>query len=78
MEVLNTVGTADMYMEMLHSSNFPGTNPFGWRDPRTDQLIDTFLTLIEKWRKINAEEVKGDKQRLIAALNREIYSKVQW
>lgn len=44
----------------------------------SDQLIDTFLGLIEKWRKINAEEIKGDKQRLIAALNREIYSKVEW
>ena len=44
----------------------------------SDQLIDTFLGLIEKWRKINTEEVKGDKQRLITALNREIYSKVQW
>lgn len=49
---------------------------YGIKD--SDELIDTFLALIEKWRKINAEEVKGDKQRLVAALNREIYSKVQW
>jgi hypothetical protein len=41
-------------------------------------LIDTFLGLIDKWKKLNDEEIKGDKQRFVAALNREIYSKLQW
>jgi peptide/nickel transport system substrate-binding protein len=43
-EVVNTTGTADVFMEMLHSSNFPGTNSFGWRDRRTDDLIATFFS----------------------------------
>ena len=44
----------------------------------TDALIDTYLGLVEKWEKINREEIKGDKDKFIAALNREIYSKVSW
>lgn len=44
LEITNTTGTPEVLMEYLHSSNFPGTNRFGWKDAKTDQLIETFLT----------------------------------
>ena len=44
----------------------------------TDALIDTYLGLVEKWERISRDEIKGDKDKFIAALNREIYSKVSW
>lgn len=42
-EVTNTTGTPEVLHEYMHSSNFPGSNRFGWKDSRTDQLIETFL-----------------------------------
>lgn len=46
--------------------------------PNADELVDRYLQLVEKWTKIDAEEIKGDKQKFIAALNREVFSKVAW
>jgi TRAP-type C4-dicarboxylate transport system substrate-binding protein len=43
-----------------------------------DALIETFLGKIAKWEKIVNEEVKGDKAKYIAALNREVYSKASF
>ena len=43
-----------------------------------DRLVDTFMALVKKWEKIDAEEIKGDKAKFVAALNREVYSKVKW
>jgi peptide/nickel transport system substrate-binding protein len=42
-EFTNTQGTPQMFQELMLSGNFPGTNRFGWKDPKTDQLIETFL-----------------------------------
>jgi peptide/nickel transport system substrate-binding protein len=42
-EITNTTGTPEVIHEYMHSSNFPGSNRFGWKDSRTDQLIETFL-----------------------------------
>jgi peptide/nickel transport system substrate-binding protein len=64
LEVLNTAGTPDVFMEMLHSSNFPGTNPFGWKDPRTDRLIETFLTEPDE---AKALEASAQLQRIVVA-----------
>ena len=46
--------------------------------PNSDELVDRYLDLVKKWTKIDAEEIKGDKQKFIAALNREVFSKVAW
>lgn len=43
-----------------------------------EALVEAFLGKIAKWEKIVKEEVKGDKAKYIAALNREIYSKVSF
>jgi len=43
LEFTNTTGAPDVIMEYMHSTNFPGTNRFGWKDARTDQLIEAFL-----------------------------------
>ena len=47
--------------------------------PMTPAEFDKYLRAdIEKWAKIDAEEIKGDKQKFVAALNREVFSKVSW
>ncbi|HPU50781.1 MAG TPA: TRAP transporter substrate-binding protein DctP [Burkholderiaceae bacterium] len=46
--------------------------------PDGPKLIDLYLALVKKWEKLDAEEIKGDKQKFIAALQREVYSKVKW
>lgn len=43
-----------------------------------DELVDLYMSLVRKWEKIANDEVKGDKAKFIEALNREVYSKVQW
>ncbi len=43
-----------------------------------DQLIDTYLGLMEKWEKLNQDEIKGDKAKLVEVLEREIYAKTTW
>lgn len=43
-----------------------------------DALIEAFLGKIAKWERIVNEEVKGDKAKYIAALNREVYSKASF
>lgn len=43
-----------------------------------DALIQTFVAKIAKWEKIVAEEVKGDKAKYIAALNREVYARASF
>jgi ABC-type transport system substrate-binding protein len=42
MEIYNFEGTADEFDQYLLSTNVPGTNPFGWKDARTDRWIETF------------------------------------
>lgn len=44
MEIRNNRGVPEIYASWLDSENYPGSNPFGWRDEHTDQLIDTFVT----------------------------------
>ena len=46
--------------------------------PNADELVDRYLGLMKKWEKIDAEEIKGDKQKFVDALNREVFSKVSW
>lgn len=41
-------------------------------------LIETFIAKIAKWEKISNEEVKGDKAKYIAALNREVYARASF
>lgn len=43
-----------------------------------EALIETFLGKIAKWEKIVKDEVKGDKAKYVAALNREVYSKASF
>ena len=46
--------------------------------PTGSQQVDLYLALVRKWEKIDAEEIKGDKQKFVAALEREVFSKVKW
>lgn len=43
MEIRNNRGVPEVYASWLLSENYPGSNPFGWKDEHTDQLIATFL-----------------------------------
>ncbi|WP_421996376.1 C4-dicarboxylate TRAP transporter substrate-binding protein [Reyranella sp.] len=43
-----------------------------------DQLIDTYMALVAKWQKIDEQEIKGDKAKFAAALQREVFDKVKW
>jgi hypothetical protein len=46
--------------------------------PNADELVELYLDLMKKWARIDAEEIRGDKQKFVDALNREVYSKVSW
>lgn len=46
--------------------------------PNAEALVDQYLALVEKWKKIDETEIKGDKQKFVDALNREVFSKVKW
>lgn len=43
-----------------------------------DQLVDRFIAIMTKWEKLNETEIKGDKAKYVAVLEREVYSKVDW
>jgi TRAP-type C4-dicarboxylate transport system substrate-binding protein len=44
----------------------------------SDRLIDAYMALVAKWQKIDETEIKGDKAKFVAALQREVFDKVKW